>query len=101
MRHGEKNIISLRIYAKKVNLYVAISARGKTSLKVFTHNTNSELYVKTLKEKLSEIKNWREELVLQYDNDLKHKNKLTSDFLKKTNIAYLEWPLYSLELNPI
>ena len=39
--------------------------------------------------------------MLQYDYDPKHKSKLESDFLKKNNIASLEWASYSPDLNQI
>ena len=42
-----------------------------------------------------------EEWVLQYDNNLKHKSKLASDFLIENNIISLEWPPHLPDLNPI
>ena len=42
------------------------------------------------------IKNWK----LKFDNDPKHKNKLSQEYLKK-KIATFEWPPYFPDLNPI
>ena len=42
-------------------------------------------------------KNWE----LQFDNDSKHKSKLTQEYLKKHKIATLEWLPYFPDLNPI
>ena len=57
---------------------------------------------KTFEDKVKRDKeNWGEEWVFQYDNDMKLKSKLESDFRKKNNIISLEWPPYSQDLNPI
>ena len=98
----EKNITSLRKYAKKVNAWGAIKKGVKISLKLFTQNMDKEYYVGILKEKLSELKkhgdnDWQ----LQFDNDPKHKSKLAIDFLKNKKIDYIDWPPYSPDLNPI
>ena len=77
----EKNITSLRKYAKKVNVWGAIKKGFKISLKLFAQNMDKEYYVRILKEKLSELKkhgdnDWQ----LLFDNDPKHKSKLAIDF---------------------
>ena len=98
----EKNITSLRKYAKKVNAWGAIKKGVKISLKLFTQNMDKEYYVGILKEKLSELKkhgdnDWQ----LQFDNDPKHKSKLAIDFFKNKKIDFIDWPPYSPDLNPI
>ena len=50
---NEKNITSLRKYAKKVNAWGEIKKGIKISLKLFTQNMDKEYYVGNLKEKLS------------------------------------------------
>ena len=98
----EKNITSLRKYAKKVNAWGAIKKGINISLKLFTQNMDKEYYVGVLKEKLSELKKHRDnDWQLQFDNDPKHKSKLAIDFLKNKKVDFIDWSPYSPDFNPI
>jgi transposase len=41
------------------------------------------------------------ELAFQHDNDPKHRENITKQFLENKDIVVLEWPYYSPDLNPI
>ena len=45
--------------------------------------------------------NFREEFVLMDDNSLPHRAHLVNEFLHDNNIARLEWPACSPDMNPI
>ncbi len=65
---------------------------------------NSALYQKILKENVRpsvcDLK-LKHTWVMQQDNDTKHTNKSTSEWLKKKKIKVLEWPSQRLDLNLI
>ncbi|KAK3555601.1 hypothetical protein QTP86_025658 [Hemibagrus guttatus] len=77
---------------------------GPGRLAVINGTMNSAVYQKLLKENvrpsvcdLKLKRTW----VLQQDNDPKHTNKSTSEWLKKNRMKTLEWPSQSPDLNPI
>ena len=77
----------------KINAWGGISKRGKTTIRLFHENLNSEIYCKILAESLDEIKALvKGKVVLVSDNDPKHRSKATTNFCKENNILILDWP---------
>ena len=102
MKKDQQNTTSIRKLSKKVNVWAAISNNGKSSIKTFTQNMDSEFYVEILMEKLSEIKEiGGEDMMLQCDKDSKHVSKMVKEFYKKNKLNKMEWPSNSPDLNPI
>ena len=101
MKKDQKNTTSIRKLSKKVNVWAAISYNSKSSIKTFTQNMDSEFYVEILMEKLSEIKEIREDMMFQCDNDSKYVSKMAKKFYKKNKLKKMEWPSNSPDLNPI
>jgi transposase len=42
-----------------------------------------------------------DDVILQQDNDPKHKSKYTTNWMQENNINVLDWPSYSPDMNPI
>ena len=63
---------------------------------------NSEVYVDILTERMSDFQALSSEKIkLQFDNDSKHNSLAAYEFLNSNNIKWIDWPAYSLDLNPI
>ncbi|CAB4375557.1 unnamed protein product [Rhizophagus irregularis] len=66
---------------------------------------DAELYCKILEEDFLMTLDYYDldvvDVVFQYDNDLKHKARITMDWLETSNINVLDWPAQSPDLNPI
>ena len=102
IKKDQRNTTSIMKLSKKVNAWAAILYNGKSSIKTFTQNMDSEFYVGILMEKLSEIKEiGREDMMFQCDNDSKHVIKMAMDIYKKNKLKKMEWPSNSPDLNPI
>ena len=102
MKKDQQNITSIRKLSKKMNSWAAISYNGKSSIKTFTQNMDSEFYCGILMEKLSEIKEiGGEDMMLQCDNGSKHVSKMAKEFYKKNKLKKMGWPSNSPVLNLI
>ncbi|KAK3557302.1 hypothetical protein QTP70_026615 [Hemibagrus guttatus] len=101
----KKNIIpTVKYGGGSVMVWGCFAASGPGRLAVINGTKNSAVYQKILKENvrpsvcdLKLKRTW----VLQQDNDPKHTNKSTSEWLKKNKMKTLEWPSQSPDLNPI
>ena len=89
-------------YAGKVNVWAAISERGKVGIHVFENNLKSDIYINILKQHLipqaNELypKGW----LFQQNNYPVHTSFDSERFIK-ANIQKIEWPGYSADLSPI
>ena len=102
MKKDQQNTTSIRKLSKKVNVWAAISYNGKSSIKTFTQNMDSEFYVEILMENISEIKKiGGEDMIFQCDNQSKNVSKMAKEFYKKNKLKKMEWPFNSPDLNPI
>ena len=85
-----------------MNAWASISYNGKSSIKTFIQNMDSEFYVGILMEKISEIKEiGGDDMMFQCDNDSKHDSKMAKEFYKKNKLKKMEWSSNSPDLNPI
>ena len=90
-------------HGPQFNVWGAIHRNQKLPLFVFKENMNATLYQEILKSNLLPfIKNIKNsQLMLQMDNDPKHKAKSTVQFLHNNNIKVLPWSSQSPDLNPM
>ncbi|KAK3542248.1 hypothetical protein QTP86_021468 [Hemibagrus guttatus] len=80
------------------------SVKDLEDLLVINGTMNSAVYQKILKENVRQSVcdlKLKQTWVLQQENDPKHTNKSTSEWLKKNKMKTLEWPSQSPYLNPI
>ena len=81
----------------KIHVWGSISIRFKRELHIFTENLTATKYIEILKHNLRKSKN----LILQDDNDPKHRAKITEKWKTDNGIHSLDWPSNSPDLNPI
>ncbi|KAI4292151.1 hypothetical protein PAPHI01_1425 [Pancytospora philotis] len=83
----------------------AITSRGIGALGFIKTTSNAKVFVevlesginKTLKKKHLKV----EDVILQQDNDPKHKSASARKYMEKAGMRVLQWPSYSPDLNPI
>ncbi|KAI5188008.1 hypothetical protein NEIRO03_2662 [Nematocida sp. AWRm78] len=83
----------------------AITSRGVGALVFIETTMDAKVFVEvfesglneTLKKKHLKVK----DVILQQDNDPKHKSALARRYMEKADIRVLRWPSYSPDLNPI
>lgn len=89
-------------YAGKLNVWGAISSRGKVAVHVFSQNLKTPKYLDILSNHLIPAadrlypNNW----LLQQDNHPVHTSNDSMIFLNN-NIEMIDWPGYSCDLSPI
>ena len=81
----------------------AISKNGRSKLETFTQNMDSTYYFHINNTNLKELKKMSGsgKIVLVSDNDPMHTSGESVTFYKLKKIDRLDWPHYSLDLNPI
>ena len=68
----------------------------------FNRNLDTNLYIKILEFSLPEMnKIMKNSVILQYDNDPKHRSLKALEFYKENNIKIIDCPSNSPDLNPI
>ena len=102
-KKGEQaNYIEGRNRGRKINLWGAISYRGKWTLYVFEENLDTNIYLKILTESLAELNEIADKkILLQMDNARVHWAKDSLIFYKENDIWLIDWPANSPDLNPI
>ena len=79
----------------------AFSSKGIIKLQFFTANMDNKKYIEILKNCKSDIDNLHpNDILFLRDKDSKHKSEMSLDYYIKNKIQLLEWPAYSLNLNP-
>ena len=90
------------IEGRKINLWGAISYRGKWTLYVFEENLDTNMYLKILTDSLAELNEIADKkILLQMDNARVHWAKDSLIFYKENDIWLIDWPANSPDLNPI
>jgi transposase len=88
-----------------VMVWGCMTSQGVGNLCCINGGLDAELYTTILKEDYLDTLDWYaltpKETIFQHDNDPKHKAKLTQAWLKDHEIAVLDWPAQSPDLNPI
>ena len=68
----------------------------------FNKNLDTNLYIEILEFSLPEMnKIMKHSVILQFDNDPKHRSLNALEFYKENNIKIIDWPSNSPDLNPI
>ena len=81
----------------------AFYIKGKASLVKMEVKQNAQKYYEILEKRLLQFlaNNYQNDTIFQQDHAAIHKAKLTTKWLQDHNIATLNWPAKSPELNPI
>ncbi len=88
--------------SQKINVWGAISIRGTSTLALFGHNVNSEVYCAILDEHLESIDAlFPDGYTFQQDNAPPHTSKFTKARMVDHKIKVISWPANSPDLNPI
>ena len=102
---GVKKTIFMQKIKEKIRAWAVIYSRGKTLLYLYGQNMNTQNYLKVLEEAIEEMKELRDisrnVLFLQIDNARYHWSIEALEFYYESNIKIIDWPPYSLNLNPI
>lgn len=91
-------------YSKKVMIWGAFSAKGKSKLFFVDKTLNSEGYQRILKSHvLPYVRKYfkKSEYIFQQDNAPCHNSASTKAFMRQKGINTMEWPANSADLNPI
>ena len=89
-------------YSQKQSCLGAFSFKGIIKLQSFTVNMDSKKHVEIFKYCKSDIDNlYPNGILLLWDNYLKHKSEISSDYYIENKIQLLKWLAYNLDLNPI
>ena len=98
----EDYFLSERPKREKVNVWVAFSAFGKTSLDLYEENLDAGVYIKILERHYNEMVrvNWRH-YSFQQDNLSSHGEAGVQKWFKAKAINLLDWPSNSPDLNPV
>ena len=68
----------------------------------FNKNLDTNLYIENFEFSLPEMnKIMKNSVILQFDNDPKHRSLKALEFYKENNIKIIDWPSNSPDLNPI
>ena len=99
----EQPTVHSPVYAPKIGVWGAFSARGKTTLHFFTRAIDSEAYKDILNEFLVEEANalYPDGWFFQQDNARPHVSASTRNFLNSRGVNVIGWPSLSPDLNPI
>lgn len=99
----KRKILQKPKFSPKFMVWVGISVKGKTDLKICKKNMNSSEYILTLTDfllpKVNEI--YKNGFVFQHDNAPCHKSMATRNFLTSNDISTIDWPPNSPDLAPI
>ena len=89
-------------YSGKLNVWCAISCKGKVGIEVFTKNLNSTKYIEILSNYLipNADRLFQNNWFLQQDKHPTHRSIETTRFLNN-NIEVIDWPRYSADLSPV
>ncbi|GBO08171.1 Transposable element Tc3 transposase [Araneus ventricosus] len=84
-------------------VWAAFGFNGKVGLAFLDARQNSPKYIETLENNLLPFAEniWRRNWEYQHNNAPIHTSNDTKDYLNSKNVTVLEWPLMSLDLNPI
>ena len=99
---NEQYVVPRTKYIHKINYCWAFSAKVKVDLYFFNKNLDTNLYIEILEFSLPEInKLIKNSIILQFDNDPKHRSLKALEFYKENNIKVIDWSSNSPDLNPI
>ena len=103
VKDGEQqNYVAGHNRGRKVNVWGAISHKGKLTLQVFEENLNTEVYLNILSDMLPEMRQINNKKNrLQMDNAKVHWPINALKFYKENNLGLIDWPPNSPDLNPI
>jgi transposase len=104
LKKEDDSIFETEKFPEKVQVWGAISSKGKIGIHIFQGNMNAEGLIRIYKESLctqAKKAHYPDQWVLAQDNDPKHKAHATQDFLSHKGIGVLPWPSRSPDLNPI
>lgn len=87
----------------KLNIWGCMSSSGFGKIKIFTNNLNAPFMCRIYKENLipSSKKLFKEDWILQEDNDPKHKSKLATKWREDHQVKRMAWPAQSPDQNCI
>ena len=98
----EQYVVPRTKYTHKINCWGVFSAKWKVDLYFFNKNFDTNLYIEILEFSLPEMnKIIKNSIILQFDNDPKHRSLKAFEFYKENNIKIIDWPSNSPDLNPI
>jgi hypothetical protein len=102
--HQHQNLPTVKYGGGSIMVWDCFAASGPGQLVIIDGKMNSQVYEDILQEnvrlsvcQLKLKRSW----VMQQDNDPKHRNKSTTEWLQQKKIGLLEWPSQSPDLNPI
>ena len=91
---GDKNeqyVVPRTKYTLKINCWGEFSAKGKVDLNFFHRNLDTNLCIEILEFSLPEMnKIMKNSIILQFDNDPKHKSLKTLEFYKENNTKIID-----------
>ena len=92
---------SLQAGGRSVHVWGAVWFDGRFSLQILRQNVNGQVYCQVLHNFLAEDRHPGGQWTLQQDNAPAHRSKIIIQFLRDHQVAVLEWPSKSPDLNPI
>ena len=99
---NERYVVPKTKYTHKINCWEVFSAKGKVDLYFFKRKLDINLYIEILEFSLPEInKIMKNSVILQFDNDPKHRSLKELEFYKENNINIIDWSSNSPDLNSI
>jgi len=104
VKRGEEKYFFTESHPSKVNVFACIGYHGKVWLETYRQNLNSGLYCDILEERLiptAEEDFGDSDWILVHDNHPTHTSHETTNFLRRKNVAVLDWPVKAQDINPI
>jgi transposase len=94
-----------RAFCRRVLIWGCFNKRGLGCFRAINGTMNTERYVSVIEnELLPSVYLWFNgptDCIFQHDNAPCHKSKVTNDFLSEKEFVVMDWPPFSLDLNPI
>ncbi|CAF1538865.1 unnamed protein product, partial [Adineta ricciae] len=88
----------------RAGFWGVITWKGAGCFRIYTENTNSEVYCNILDNYLVptvQMYGFENDFMLQHDNAGYHTSNKTQEKLQELNVKVLQWPAKSPDLNPV
>ena len=99
--------LMVKFGSSSIMIWGCMMWEGVGGMRLVLGSMNSDQYIDILNDKLLktisdlQLQHAYTDVTFQQDNDLKHMSKKTKMWLEGNNIKVMQWPVQSLDLNPI